>query len=167
VEQQLPAQRSTAINTCERYSARTVRAKVRAAVRGAPDSEQYLSGATRRQSSNGQLHQNPNGWVTWLAHRTASGAPIDSNPSPTVVWWLGAINTPNHLHSNHTSIHHSSFNTRAIDFTPRHKSSDRSTQSHEFNSSAFGLKRGSLVFLVALVCLVVVLFFSLLLSSAL
>jgi hypothetical protein len=53
-----------------------------------------LSGATRRQSSNGRLHPNPNGWVTWLAHRTVSGAPIDSSPSPTIVWWLRAINTP-------------------------------------------------------------------------
>jgi hypothetical protein len=34
----------------QRYSAQTVRAEVRAAGRGAPDSEQYLSGATRRQS---------------------------------------------------------------------------------------------------------------------
>jgi hypothetical protein len=32
-----------------------------------------LSGATRRQSSNGRLRPNPNDWVTWLAHRTASG----------------------------------------------------------------------------------------------
>jgi hypothetical protein len=44
-EQQLPAQRSTATDTYERYSARTVRTEVRAAVRGAPDSEQYISGA--------------------------------------------------------------------------------------------------------------------------
>jgi hypothetical protein len=41
-EQRLPAQRSTATDTCERYSARTVCTKVRAAARGAPDSEQYL-----------------------------------------------------------------------------------------------------------------------------
>jgi hypothetical protein len=44
-EQRLPAQRSTATDTCKRYSARTVRAEVRAAVIGAPDSAQYLSGA--------------------------------------------------------------------------------------------------------------------------
>jgi hypothetical protein len=35
---------------------------------------------------------------------------------------LRAINTPNHHHSNHPSIPHIAFNTRAIDFTPRHKS---------------------------------------------
>ena len=69
-EQRLPAQRSTAMDTCERYSARTVRTEVRAATRGAPDSEQCMSGATRRQSSNGRLRPNPNGWVMWMAHRT-------------------------------------------------------------------------------------------------
>jgi hypothetical protein len=31
---------------------------------------------------------------------------------------LGAINTPNHLHSNHPSIHYPSFNTKAIHNTP-------------------------------------------------
>jgi hypothetical protein len=82
-EQRLPAQRSTATDTCERYSARTVRAEVRAAVRGAPDSEQYLSGATRRQISNGHLRPNPNGWVTWLAHRTASGGAPDCPMRPS------------------------------------------------------------------------------------
>jgi hypothetical protein len=32
-----------------------------------------LFGATRRQSSNGRLRPKPNGWVTWLTHRTVSG----------------------------------------------------------------------------------------------
>jgi hypothetical protein len=31
------------------------------------------------KASNGQKLKNPNGWVTWLAHRTVSGAPIDSS----------------------------------------------------------------------------------------
>jgi hypothetical protein len=72
-----PAQRSTAMDTLQRYSARTVRAEVRAVVRGAPDSEQCLSGGApdcpvplKDKASNGQKLQNPNGWVTWLAHRT-------------------------------------------------------------------------------------------------
>jgi hypothetical protein len=53
-----------------------------------------LSGATRRQSSNGRPRPNPNGWVTWLAHRTVSGAPIDSSHPQRLFWWLRAINTP-------------------------------------------------------------------------
>jgi hypothetical protein len=34
-------------------------------------------------------------------------------------WWLRAINTPNHLHTNHPSIHNSAFTTRAIHYTPK------------------------------------------------
>jgi hypothetical protein len=53
-----------------------------------------LSGATRRQSTNDRNRQNPNSWVTWLAHWTMSGAPIDSSLSQQLNWWLRAINTP-------------------------------------------------------------------------
>jgi hypothetical protein len=49
----------------------------RAFVKGTPDSEQYPSGAApdcpmplEDKASNGRLRPNPNGWVTWLAHRT-------------------------------------------------------------------------------------------------
>jgi hypothetical protein len=55
------------------YSTRTVRAEVRAVARGAPDSEQYLSGAAPNclvpledKASNGRQRPNSNGWVTWL-----------------------------------------------------------------------------------------------------
>jgi hypothetical protein len=36
---------------------------------------------------------NPNGWVTWLAHRTVRCA-IQQKPSPTAILVVGAINTP-------------------------------------------------------------------------
>jgi hypothetical protein len=101
-------------------------AEGRTEVRGAPDSEQCLFGATpdypvplEDKGSNGQQRSNPNSWVTWLAHQTASGAPIDSSHPQRLFWWLRAINTPNHHHSNHPSIHNSAFNTRAIHFTPK------------------------------------------------
>jgi hypothetical protein len=42
----------------------------------------------------------PNGLVTWLAHRTVRCA-IRQKPSPTVNLVVGAINTPN----DHTSVH--------------------------------------------------------------
>jgi hypothetical protein len=42
-----------------------------------------LSGATWRQRSNGQNLQNPNGWVTWLAHRTVSGGAPDCPVLPS------------------------------------------------------------------------------------
>jgi hypothetical protein len=80
------AQWSTVKAWTQSYSARTVRAEVRAVIRGAPDSEQCLSGAAPNylvpledKASNGLKLPNPNSWVTWLAHRTVSGAPIDSS----------------------------------------------------------------------------------------
>jgi hypothetical protein len=58
-----------------------VRGRAEPPVRGAPDSAQYLFGATpdypvplEDKGSNGRLRENPNGWVTWLAHRTVQCA---------------------------------------------------------------------------------------------
>jgi hypothetical protein len=83
-----------------------------------------LSGATKRQSLQRQKLPNPNGWVTWLAHRTVFGGAPDCPVRPsTATLPIGClVVAPNHLHSNHPSIPHIAFNTRAIDFTPRHKS---------------------------------------------
>jgi hypothetical protein len=75
------------------------------------------------KASNGRQLSNPNGWVTWLAHRTVRWT-HRQQPPPTVVLWLRAINTPNHLHSKHPSFPRFSFNTRASAFTPRHKSKE-------------------------------------------
>jgi hypothetical protein len=93
-------QRSTAKADLQVNSARTVRAEVRAAARGAPDSSQYMSGAAldcpvplEDKGSNGRLRQNPNGWVTWLAHRTVWCA-HRHQPPQRLFWWLRAINTP-------------------------------------------------------------------------
>jgi hypothetical protein len=56
-------------------------AEVRAGARGAPDSEQYLSGAAPDcpvhqdvRAPTVENRQNPNSWVTWLAHRTVQCA---------------------------------------------------------------------------------------------
>jgi hypothetical protein len=46
-----PAQRSTAMDILQRYSARTVCTEVRAVARGAPDSEQCLFGVAPRGQS--------------------------------------------------------------------------------------------------------------------
>jgi hypothetical protein len=37
----------------------------------------------RRQSSKGRNRKNPNGWVTWLAHRTVSGGALDCPVRPS------------------------------------------------------------------------------------
>jgi hypothetical protein len=82
------------------YNAWTVRVESEQPPEGAPDSKQCLSGAApncpvppRSQSSNGRNRQNPNGWVTWLAHRTVRCAHRQT-ASPTVELVVGAINTP-------------------------------------------------------------------------
>jgi hypothetical protein len=90
---------------CKGYSALQCAAEVR----GAPDSEQDLSGVApdcpvpqEDNGGNGRLLPNSNGWVMWrrtgqptvpvrCAHR--------QQPSPTAIWWLRAINTPNHHNS--------------------------------------------------------------------
>jgi hypothetical protein len=82
-----------------------------------------LSGATRRQASNDQLLQNPNSWVTWLAHRTVRCAHRQQFAT-MAMWWLRAIITPNHHHSMYPSFLSSTFNTRASAFTSRHKSKE-------------------------------------------
>jgi hypothetical protein len=67
-----------------------VRAESEPPVRGAPDTEQCLSGAApdypvplEDKTSNCQKLQNPNSWVTWLAHRTVRCA-HRQQPPPTV-----------------------------------------------------------------------------------
>jgi hypothetical protein len=60
-------------------SARTVRAEVRAVVRGAPDCPVPLE----VKASNSQKLPNPNGWVTWLAHRTVFGGAPDCPVRPS------------------------------------------------------------------------------------
>jgi hypothetical protein len=58
---------------------------------------------------------NPNGWVTWLAHRTVRCV-HRQQPSPTATLVVGAINTPNHHTSRHPSFSANTFNTRASAF---------------------------------------------------
>jgi hypothetical protein len=109
----------------------TMRDRAERRVRGAPNTEQCLSSAAmdypvplEDKAYNGRHLPNPNGWVTWLAHRTVRCA-HRHQPPPTACWWLRAINTPpNHHHSKHPSFLRFSFNTRASAFTPRHRSKE-------------------------------------------
>jgi hypothetical protein len=57
---------------------------------GTPDTEQCLSGAApdypvplEYKASNDRQLPNPNGWVTWLAHRTVSGGALDCPVRPS------------------------------------------------------------------------------------
>jgi hypothetical protein len=94
------AQRSPAKAEDSEEQCATVRGRAEPPVRGAPDTEQCLSGAApdcpvplEDKASNGQKLPNPNGWVTWLAHRTVRCAHQQQH-APTINWWLRAINTP-------------------------------------------------------------------------
>jgi hypothetical protein len=58
---------------------------------------------------------NPNGWVTWLAHRTVRCA-IRQQPSPTAILVVGAINTPNHPPFKASKFSAFTPHTRAIEF---------------------------------------------------
>jgi hypothetical protein len=66
----------------------------------------------------------PNGLVTWLAHRTVRCA-IRQQPPPTVILVVGAINTPQPPHFNASKFSAIKPHTRALDFIPRHKQRDQ------------------------------------------
>jgi hypothetical protein len=57
-----------------------------------------LSGAPRSQSSNGRNRQNPNGWVTWLAHWIVFGGAPDCPVRPSTDslpnGWCWGLKTP-------------------------------------------------------------------------
>jgi hypothetical protein len=112
-----PAQRSTPADTCK---SATVRGQL-AQSQSSTKRRIGLSGAPSCQSSNDRNRQNPNGWVTWLAHRTVRCAHRQT-ASPTVGLVVGAINTPNHHHFKHPSFSDFTFNTRASATNTRHNS---------------------------------------------
>jgi hypothetical protein len=105
-----------------------------------------LSSATRRQRSNGRLRQNPNGWVTWLAHRTVRCA-RRQQPAPTIILvgegykYSSTTTTPTIQAFN--TFHSIQEQSATLQDTNQSHRSDQSPQS---NSSALGLVRGSLVF---------------------
>jgi hypothetical protein len=69
----------------------------------------------------------PNGLVTWLAHRTVSvvRCAIRQKPSPMVLLVVGAINTPQPPHFNASKFSAIKPHTRALDFIQRHKQRDQ------------------------------------------
>jgi hypothetical protein len=73
----------------------------------------------------------PNGLVTWLAHRTVSGGAPDcpvhhtTAPPPTVLLVVGAINTPQQPHFNASKFSAIKLHTRALDFIQRHNQRDQ------------------------------------------
>jgi hypothetical protein len=66
----------------------------------------------------------PNGLVTWLAHRTVRCA-IRQQPPPTVILVVRAINTPQPPHFNASKFSAIKPHTRATDFIQRHNQRDQ------------------------------------------
>jgi hypothetical protein len=78
------AQRSTPTETCKSATVRGQCAQSQSRRQKAHrtvNSDCPVHHRTVRWSQLSELQwSNPNGWVTWLAHRTVSGAPIDRQP---------------------------------------------------------------------------------------
>jgi hypothetical protein len=80
-------------------NARAARAEVRRAHTGAPDTQQYMSGAPPDIEAGPEV-RTPTALVTWLGHRTCpvctglSGAPSNRQPHQRSSLVVGAINTP-------------------------------------------------------------------------
>jgi hypothetical protein len=110
-----------------RYSARlrAQKSKQRQKAQRTVNSDYLVHHRTVRWPHKSALQwSNPNGWVTWLAHRTVWCA-IRQQPSPTATLVVGAINTPNHHTFKASKFQPFAFNTIALDFTPRHKQKDQ------------------------------------------
>jgi hypothetical protein len=80
------------------------------------------------KAPTGDFAANPNDWVMW--QRTGQlTVPVRcthrQQPPQQLLWWLRAINTPNHHNSKHPSFLNITFNTRALAFTPRHNTKDQ------------------------------------------
>jgi hypothetical protein len=110
--------------TVKRYSARRSQSRHQKAHRTV-NSDCPVHHRTVRWPHLSELQRsNPNGWVTWLAHRTVRCA-IRQQPLPTATLVVRAINTPNHHPFKASKFLAIAFNTRALDFTPRHKQRDQ------------------------------------------
>jgi hypothetical protein len=102
----------------------------------------------RRAHKSELQRSEPNGLVTWLAHRTLSGAPCSSSLHQTTSLVVGVINTPNYPTFKSSKFSTFQLLTRALAFNSRHtqviKSSPNSTKALVLS------ERDLLVFLRAL-----------------
>jgi hypothetical protein len=96
------------------------------------NSDYLVHHRTVRWSQLSELQRsNPNGWVTWLADRTVSGGAPDCPVRPSTAslpndhfggWGYKYPQPPHFKASKFSAI---AFNTRALDFSPRHKTKDQ------------------------------------------
>jgi hypothetical protein len=132
---------------CNRIKSATVRARVRKRAEDAPDSLQDLSGAPPDSPEAPPVRAptaNPNGRVTWLAHRTVSGGAPDcpvchaTDILSTTTFGGWGYKYPNHPTFNCIQAFHLQHITRAITFNSRHNQRDQilsQVQNHSKSNS--------------------------------
>jgi hypothetical protein len=129
---------------CQRSNSRQRNGRVQRSADNATVHGQFVQSESRRQKAHRTVNStcpvhhrtvrwrhmselqrsNPNSWVTWLAHWTVRCA-HRQHPLPTATLVVGAINIPQPPHFKASKFSAITFNTRALDFTPRHKSKDQ------------------------------------------
>jgi hypothetical protein len=126
-EQWLARQWSTAKVNSEQCRLRTQSQSRRQKAHWTVNSNCLVHHRTVRWPSCQKLQRsNPNGWVTW---------PRRQQSSPTAILVGGAINTPNHHTFKASKFSAIAFNTRALDFTPRHKQEIKSSPKSKDHSN--------------------------------
>jgi hypothetical protein len=120
--------------TVKRYSARLRAQKSEQAHRTVNSNCPVHHRTVRCPTCQKLQRSNPNGLVTWLAHRTVRCA-IRQQPPPTVLLVVGAINTPQPPHFNASKFQPFAFNTRALDFIPRYKQEIKSSPKSKVQSN--------------------------------
>jgi hypothetical protein len=109
-------------------------ATVRACARRSQDRRLKAHRTVRWPRRQKLQRSNPNGRVTWLAHRTVRCA-MRQKPSPTVTLVVEAINTPNHPPFIASKFSAFKPHTKAIAFNTRPKQEIKSTPKSKDHSN--------------------------------
>jgi hypothetical protein len=93
---------------------------------------------TVRWSSCQKLQQSePNGRVTWLAHRTMSGAPCDNSLHQRLLWWLGyKYPQPPTIHCIQVFSLHTSYKSYSIQYKTQTRDQILSQVQRSFQSNS-------------------------------
>jgi hypothetical protein len=120
------AQQSTPTETCKSATVCRQRAESEQAHRTVNNTCPVHHRTVRWSQLSELQRSNPNSWVTWLAHRTVRCI-HQQTASPMAILVGGAINTPQPPHFKASKFSAIAFNTRALDFTRRHKQEIKSS----------------------------------------
>jgi hypothetical protein len=109
------------MRACARIGAEHARVAHRTAYRACP-----VHHRTAKRAHKSELQRSePNGRVTWLAHPTVSGAPVDNSLHQRSSLVVGAINTPTTPTFKSSKFSTFQLLTRALAFNSRHNQIDQ------------------------------------------